>query len=553
MTSGDDGWKQDESDGATTSGLDKDAFLGGLRRMGWRSAYLDDGKTLEHMLDGGDVATALMHSWRREPTLENFARLLNGASAIFTDDNRLRRFVSAMNLGYIQAQSNLPETLRDSYVELLFWDGCDMPEARSYFERVGARFAEQSAEQGAVGPELRDMLQSRDLSPQMKEVRRIAVDKLRETLRGQLAMERVPAERLRTVLDMAIGVGGARIVNDTIWEMARQSVQQGAQASPDAYLTLRDMLTQAAEGPMLDQPRETLNRITSIIEELDNEAQFGLPFDASRMLQYWRGMGFRDIPDARLLALYEKYLRANPSGLSLLQQDRAMLKDREDEALHALLNGKRQTAHDETERRNDGFSERDTKRGSFFDRRMIMYIGLGVLVVALMAALALMLRNREPAEENSTSIPTLSPEPTEVSEPEPTLKPIADPEDDFDTGETDMPAPTSDPTPDVTLEPTPTTSLEPTPSPTAASTPTPTPRPTNRPTNAPTVAPTAPPTAPPTTQPVAPAPTANVSTQPPAQEEEIPEEEPPINEETELTSYVDAPADSAPMGDGVIE
>ncbi len=531
--SGNDGRKENGRDERTddmSGALDRDAFLGGLRRMGWRSAFLEDGKALEAQLDGADVAGSLMAAWRKDPTLDNFARQLNGGSAIFSDDNRLRRFVAAMNLAYIQAKNELPATLTDSYLELLFWDGCDMPEARAHFERIGVRFAEQSSAHGIVGAELGELLQSRDLSPQMKEVRRVAVDKLRETLRGQIAMERVPNERLRAVLGAATGIGGARVVNETIWEMAQQSVKQGAKASPDAYLALRDMLNQAAEGPMLDQPRETLNRITQITAELDAEAQYGLPFDAARMLQYWRSLSFHGIPDDKLKALYEKYLRTNPNGLPLLQQDRPMLTDREDESLQALLDGKRNVSRDEGGRRDDGFGERTPREGGFlhFDQRKLMYIGLGALVVALMALLAFVLPKGDDGDKapspTPVATPIAAPEPTEEEAPEPTREPTSKP-----TRE-----PEETPTPEPTVEATPSPTIEPTPTPTS------TPAPTRQPTQAPqTPAPT---------QKPAPTPNAAVPTIPPTEEPaDLPAEEAPLNEDDEIIE--DIPAE----GDGIIE
>lgn len=467
---------QDLPDGLASAQQAREAFLAALRVNGWNERALEHAPELLGAIDGGDIAAALIQHWRQNPTLGNFAEQLNDASAALRDEKQKLRFIAAMNLAYIHARQTPPETLPQCYSELLFWDGCDMPEARAYFEMVGKRFAERAAVAGAIGPELGELLQTRQLSPQMKELRRIAVDALRENLRGCLAKERFPAERLKRVLAAATGVGGARLVNETIWDAARQSVEQGAGASADSYLQLREMLNQAADGPMLDQPRETLNRISHLLKKLDAGADFGVRYDAGPMLQYWRSRKFRDIPDKQLYALFEAYLRDNPNGLALLRQDKALLEDRQDSALFALLDGKGRVERADDGRRKDGFSGREKKKS--FDGRKVLYVAMGAIVVVLLFLLAMMLPNGDDKKEKK---PTPTVQQTKKPEPKDTEKPTEKPESTEEEPQDDKPQRTEKTTEAPSETPAPTPTPTPTPSPTSTPTATPLPSPSPAP------------------------------------------------------------------------
>lgn len=323
------------NDGMTWEGL-----LSEMERSGWQPGMESSpaAQNASGREAAEEVAKALLSYWRDDPTLANYAHLLNGSSVLFSRNEDKTALMNALNQGYIAARQNHPpNTAAQTYEELRFWRGLDSREGLAYYARLSDHFAAQVAAQGQVGPELGELLQSRDLDPQMRDLRRQAVEALRKQLPARLNQERSPVKRLRHLMDIMTGVGGVRLVDEGLWQQSRAWVLPAAQVSGDNYIALRNILTGTLDGEFLDHPREALTRIESLLESMDESVDYGSGMEASTMLTYWRGQGFDGLPDDALLRLYQNYLQGNPQGRPLLSKDLPLVEGRNNAQINALL------------------------------------------------------------------------------------------------------------------------------------------------------------------------------------------------------------------------
>lgn len=437
------------------------AFLHALRSEGWRKDSAPE--LVKERLAGseavGAVADALLSYWAENPTLENYAIQVNGASSLFRDPNDRRDVIARMNHVYVSSMENaLPDNLPDCYAALQFWNGLKTPEVLEYFERLSGRFAQLVMESGQVGSEMTELLESRNLSSQMKSVRRRGIEALRGRLKTRMNLLRSPLERMEALLEVATDVGGPRILDDELWAQAENWALQAADAGGKSYLNLRDVMDRAADSDIAERPREVLAHINRLQGILDQGAQYGIDSEPEAALSYWRGKHFEGIPDEVLLRLYAACLADNPALHRHLKKDLPMLRGRERaEEFQSLLS--QESAVDEGERRHDGFAGRQVERPAFeFDKKKWILGGLAILILLLLLGITWMIRGANRDEEKETETPSASVEPTpnvqEESTPKPTEKP-AEREEPTATPKP-TPSPTASPTPEPTPEPTPT-------------------------------------------------------------------------------------------------
>lgn len=446
-------------------GIQSDKLLEDMQMHGWSDAYLqtEAAKNMHGSMMAHAVAEALIDYWRKNPTLENYAIQVNGAGRFFSDPADSREAINEMSRIYVQEQSsNLPQTVADCYAQLRFWDGLDLPEVENYTQLLSDRFAELQVQEGYFGPEMNELLASRDLSPLMKDVRKKTILALRTDLKTRLALLRSPAERMSVFLDVATHPGGARIVDDELWQQAEHWATQAAKTSEDGYFYFRNILENAADGEIAERPRETLDHIQSLIAILDQKANYGQDGDPLKSIAQWRSRQFEGIPDEALLPMYQRALEQNPSARSQLSKDLPLLEGRPaQEQYHALLTHRGQV-HDRMAHRKDGHNDRVAQKSGVDQaaKKKILYTVLLILALLLLMGIVWVLGadkiESRPAATSSQESP--SPAETEAA----TQAPVEVATTAVATEQAKTPSPTATASP--TLTPTPTPS--PTPSPT---------------------------------------------------------------------------------------
>lgn len=442
-------------------------MLAMLKKDGWDDGCLAYADALRYEGVGRDVAEAVMGHWQHEASLDHFARQLTGVSRLDMDEGERREMIAHMNAAYLRAKQTPPPTLAECYEELRFWDRCPMSEAKAHFRAVGERLCVLAAKQGKLSRPLSDILRISKPSAAMRALRADLTAVLNEAARGRIAQQTTPSARLRTMLQYAVGVGGADIVDEEMWRDMSAGCAQAATANAESYLRLRELLEEAANGEMLDKPQQTLARMNRLLVHMDEQAKHGQDFDPRQMLTYWRSAAFAGIADDALEGIFKNFCQQYPHDAPQLLQDVDVLQQNNRQALAETARrlGRdggssrgRQTDPNKAGRRNDGFSGREQgkKKDGGVSSHKFIYWALAAVALLLILMVALQFfkprvlspeKTNQPAaseraseENNANDKKTKSPKPAEKTlEPEEAAPLSAEP--------------TAEPTPEAEAEP----------------------------------------------------------------------------------------------------
>lgn len=464
----------------------REKYLQSISQNGLSDDYSNPQVDFSYPAAGEDIANALITYWKANPTLSSFAKLLAGASSLKLSAENKRRLIFLMNSAYLSEKTTPIRSIPDACAELLFWDRCPMQEAKDHFKFVGNQLGALVCASPTVSSDLAPILQAKNPSEQMKQVANQLLLDLQTSLHAAMAKQSSVSGRFRLFLHAAAGVGGASIVDESTMDSMRKNITQAATAGCDQYIQLRSTLVDTINGPLLDRPRFSLERLQDLLHALDQSVNFGVDYDPNTMLSYWRQNSFQDIDDSLIVLLYQNYFSVQKKP-TLSDIDVKIFESQNRTKLLSKLKelSKKDTAYftqhrdDVSKRRVDGFEGRHTtKHGE--SMRNVKFVITALLIAVVLFLSLFFIRNdtidkvRQPKPKQATSAPA-----------EKTAKPTPKSSDDSNAvasekpKETEKPAKTSKPKPSATATPKPT--AEETPTPTSEPKPTQTAHPTSTP------------------------------------------------------------------------
>lgn len=385
-------------------------FFDQLAEHGWQTVDPAHAPPIKSPKAVRQLTHALLTYWKQNPTLDQFAELVNGGMLLNLSPSAQNEFITLMNHAYLDHQTQLPETMAECYRELVFWDQCPVKRCVDHFDQVREHFLRLLRESPIISPEIVSLIKNSNPSDQMESVRQHTIQILRDSVRGSMAAQITPLARIETLLLYATGEIGSYLVDDSLWHSALQTAIQSSRTKADVYIQLRQALLNAGNGQILDHPQITLQRLHTFLAELDRGVAYGQNLDALTMLAYWRSLHFTSIPDHDLLAIYQSFLKNHPKQAHTLSNDFETLQESGHESLLEPLeqlfvdssaNPKGDTMNG---RRKDGYRGRTAKSSTEAQKiRRLLFGGLGI-VAALLVLIVLM--RMIPAPSTSPDLPS---------------------------------------------------------------------------------------------------------------------------------------------------